>query len=54
MFPLDVWLSPDGYYTAGFDGVVLEVTGYGSTAYGAEYQAVNLFKRSYYHRNKQD
>jgi len=45
VFPLDVWLSPDGYYTAGFDGVVLEVTGHGSTAYGAEYQAVNLFKK---------
>lgn len=45
VFPLDVWLSPHGYYTAGFDGVIMEVTGHGMTPYEAEREAVSLFKK---------
>ena len=42
---LDVYRSHGALYTAGFDGVVAEVTGYGQSAYEAEEEAVGLFRK---------
>lgn len=44
-YPLDVFMHKGEMYTAGIDGVVGEVTGYGESMFDAEREATELFKK---------
>ena len=45
VFPLDVFAHKGNLYTAGFDGVVAEVTGFGEDPFQAEREASELFRK---------
>lgn len=52
VFPLDVYLSEGKFYTVGYDGAILECTGYNDSLYEADKEAQGSFKRLVLH-NKQ-
>lgn len=46
VFPMDMYQISEGhYYTAGFDGVIMEATGFGLDPFEAEREAVRVFKK---------
>lgn len=45
VFPLDLYDHKGELYTAGFDGAVAEITGFGANLFDAEHEAVEIFRK---------
>lgn len=44
-YPLDMWKKGEEYYTAGVDGCVGEITGFGEDLFSAEREALEAFRK---------